>query len=104
MDYTGTNALLLNGGTITDLSGNNASLALAPTGTASSLSGGNIISIDSKDPVLISPQATTDNASNTAYGKEGNIVTFRIQADEELNPASISFTAPGLSGAITSFS
>ena len=104
LDYTGTNALLLNGGTITDLSGNNASLALAPTGTASSLSGGNIISIDSKDPVLISPQATTDNASNTAYGKEGNIVTFRIQADEELNPASISLTAPGLSGAITSFS
>ena len=103
LEYTGTNALVLNGGTITDLAGNNASLVLAATGTASSLSSGNIITIDSKDPVLISPQVTTDNASNTAFGKEGNIVTFRIRADEELNPASISFTAPGLSGTFSSF-
>ena len=37
LDYTGTNALILNGGTIKDLAGNNANLLLAPSGTASSL-------------------------------------------------------------------
>ena len=103
LNYTGTSALSLNGGTITDLAGNSASLVLAATNTASSLSGGNIITIDAKDPVLISPRILTDNASSTTHGKEGNVVTFRISADEALNPATISIAAPNLSGAISSF-
>ena len=103
LNYTGTSALALNGGTITDLAGNSASLVLAATNTASSLSGGNIITIDAKDPVLISPRILTDNASSTTHGKEGNVVTFRIRADEALNPATISIAAPNLSGAISSF-
>ena len=103
LNYTGTSALSLNGGTITDLAGNSASLVLAATNTASSLSGGNIITIDAKDPVLISPRILTDNASSTTHGKEGNVVTFRIRADEALNPATISIAAPNLSGAISSF-
>jgi len=103
LNYTGTSALALNGGTITDLAGNSASIVLAATNTASSLSGGNIITIDAKDPVLISPRILTDNASSTTHGKEGNVVTFRIRADEALNPATISIAAPNLSGAISSF-
>ena len=103
LNYTGTSALALNGGTITDLAGNSASLVLAATNTASSLIGGNIITIDAKDPVLISPRILTDNASSTTHGKEGNVVTFRIRADEALNPATISIAAPNLSGAISSF-
>ena len=103
LDYTGTNALILNGGTIKDLAGNNANLLLAPSGTASSLSAGNIITIDAKDPLLISPRITTNNASNTAYGKEGDEVTFRIRADEEINPSTISIAVPGLSGTLSSF-
>ena len=103
LDYTGTNALILNGGTIKDLAGNNANLVLAPSGTASSLSAGNIITIDAKDPLLISPRITTNNASNTAYGKEGDEVTFRIRADEEINPSTISIAVPGLSGTLSSF-
>ena len=103
LNYTGTSALALNGGTITDLAGNSASLVLAATNTASSLSGGNIITIDAKDPVLISPRILTDNASSTTHGKEGNVVTFRIRADEALNPATISIAVPSLSGAISSF-
>ena len=103
LNYTGTSALALNGGTITDLAGNSASLVLAATNTASSLSGGNIITIDAKDPVLVSPRILTDNASSTTHGKEGNVVTFRIRADEALNPATISIAVPNLSGAISSF-
>ena len=103
LDYTGTSALGLNGGIITDLAGNNANLVLAASGTASSLSAGNIITIDAKDPLLISPRITTNNASNTAYGKEGDEVTFRIRADEEINPSTISIAVPGLSGTLSSF-
>ena len=103
LDYTGTNALALNGGTITDEAGNTANLVLAATGTASSLSGGNIITIDSKDPILNLSRANTDNASGTTYGKEGNVVTFSIQGDEALNPTTISVVATGLSGTISSF-
>ena len=103
LDYTGTNALALNGGTITDEAGNTANLVLAATGTASSLSGGNIITIDSKDPVLSLSTASTDNALGTSYGKDGNVVTFSIRGDEALNPTTISLVAVGLGGTISSF-
>ena len=102
LNYTGTSALALNGGSITDLNGNAANLVLAATNTASSMNGGNALIIDSEDPVL-TPRVSTSNASNTAFGKDGDTVTFSIISNEAIDPSTLVVTATGLSGVLSAF-
>ncbi|SFP88984.1 cadherin repeat domain-containing protein, partial [Pseudomonas borbori] len=52
LDYLNTNALSLNGGTIRDAAGNNATLTLASPGTAGSLGANEAIVIDTSAPAV----------------------------------------------------
>ena len=52
LDYTSTNALSLNGGTLKDAAGNNATLTLAAPGAANSLAANKNIVIDNTPPVV----------------------------------------------------
>ncbi len=65
LDYAGTNALNLNGGTIRDDVGNAAALALAPVTTSGSLGSARAIAIDGVVPTVV---AITSPNSNTTYG------------------------------------
>ena len=76
LDYANSSALALNGATVLDASGNNASLALPFPGTQGSLSHSKDIAIDTVDPAVAS--AASLNASGT-YGAGDRIainVTF----------------------------
>ena len=52
LDYTGTGALSLNGGTINDPAGNNATLTLASPGAAGSLAASKSLTIDTTVPTV----------------------------------------------------
>ncbi|HEY3840210.1 MAG TPA: Ig-like domain repeat protein, partial [Bryobacteraceae bacterium] len=64
LDYTSTSALILNGGTIKDAAGNNATLTLAAPGTAGSLSANTSIVITTKT----TPTVTWTNPSDIVFG------------------------------------
>ena len=70
LDYKGTTALSLNGGTIQDAAGNDATLTLATPGTPNSLSANKGIVIDNVLPVL--SQVTSFSADGT-YTTGGTI-------------------------------
>ncbi len=59
LDYTDTTALILNGGSIRDISGNNATLTLIPPGSAGSLSANKSLVIDGAAPVISSVNSST---------------------------------------------
>ena len=59
LDYTDTTALILNGGSIRDVSGNNASLNLIPPGSSGSLSANKNLVIDGAAPVISSVTSST---------------------------------------------
>ena len=59
LDYTDTTALILNGGSIRDVSGNNASLNLIPPGSTGSLSANKNLVIDGAAPVISSVTSST---------------------------------------------
>ena len=66
LDYSATNSLALNGGTIKDPAGNNATLTLASPGATHSLGANKDIVIDATNPStsVTSPQSIAYNASN----------------------------------------
>ncbi len=78
LDYLGTTALALNGGTIKDAAGNASTLALAAPGAANSLGNNKAIVIDG-----VSPQVTSVNSS-TANGtyKVGDTVSLQVNFSE----------------------
>lgn len=89
LDYTGTTALTLNGGTIEDGSGNAATLTLATPGQSGSLGDSKNLVIDGIAPTISDVSLTNDN---------GNLnLTFR--SDEELGTSasdiSVSIDGPG---------
>ena len=71
LDYASTTALALNGGTIRDVSGNNAVLTLPVPGGANSISASKAIVIDTTTPTLVST-VPSDNAIGVAI--DSNIV------------------------------
>ncbi|MGB1449077.1 MAG: BspA family leucine-rich repeat surface protein [Flavobacteriaceae bacterium] len=103
LNYHSTTALNLNGGIISDNPGNAAVITLPALGTSADLAGGSLIEIDSENPTFASPSANSNNASSTDYGKDGDIITFRISGSEPLEEASITVTATTLTGVISAF-
>ena len=57
LDYTSTNALVLNGGTIKDAAGNAVTLTLASPGASNSLGANKAIVIDGNVPPDVLPMA-----------------------------------------------
>ena len=103
LDYTSINALVLNGGSITDTGGNTATITLPALGGGNSMSSGNLIEINSIDPLLI-PSASTNAASSTQFGKDGDIITFTIDSDKALDVSSITLNVVGITGSPSAFS
>jgi VCBS repeat-containing protein len=81
LDYLSSGALTLNGGTIQDGLGNNATLTLAAPGTAGSLGANKNVVIDTAAPVV------TNVSSNAAAGtyKIGQSISIRIEINEATN-------------------
>lgn len=76
LDYTGTNALSLNSGTIQDAVGNNAiALTLPAPGAANSLGANKAIVIDTVGPVISFNSTPTNPTNSTSY-------TFAFSANE----------------------
>ncbi len=81
LDYTGTGALALNGGTIADPAGNNATLTLAAPGAAGSLSANKSIAIDTSAPSVA--DVTASNADG-AY-KAGQTIHVQVDFSKVVN-------------------
>jgi len=98
-------ALELNGGTITDLATNTASLTLAyVTSNSKNLDDLKNIKLDSKNPVLSNFTVTENN--NLAPGattsvKDGDQVTYGFQSDKELLLSSLTVTFTGFTPTLT---
>lgn len=81
LEYASANSIDLNGGTIEDLAGINASLGLPTVGSANSLSGNTDITIDTQDPELA-------NNPFTPFNGEFNVshaLTFTIELNEPVS-------------------
>jgi hypothetical protein len=81
LDYVAASSLTLNGGTIKDVAGNNATLTLPSPGTAGSLRYNKNIVIDG-----VLPRATgvTSNTANGTYGV-GTVIDVRVSFSETVN-------------------
>jgi hypothetical protein len=86
-------SLNLNGGTIKDVTNNNADLSLATNSVSLTTS----IEVKAKDPGLTVTVAS-NNAVSTSDAKEGDVITITVVSDQAwaLNPATISMTLSGL--------
>lgn len=91
LDYTGTGALALNGGTIKDTASGllNATLTLPTPGAAGSLGANKDIVIDTTAPLLSQVSISSNNADNTK-AKVGDIVTLNITSNEDIQTPTVS--------------
>ena len=80
LDYTGTGALTLSGGTIRDAATNNATLTLAAPGAAGSLGAAKDIVIDTTAPTVSS---VTSSTANGTY-KAGATVSIQVILSENI--------------------
>ncbi|KOF02518.1 hypothetical protein OB69_12165, partial [Roseivirga seohaensis subsp. aquiponti] len=71
LDYVATNSLALNGGTIKDAAGNNATLTLATPGAANSLGANKALVIDAVAPVITSLSLHNGNTFVEIFASEG---------------------------------
>ena len=78
LDYVATNSLALNGGSIRDEAGNNATLTLASPGAANSLGANRNIVIDAISPTVTSVTSTT---ANDTY-KIGDVISISVNFSE----------------------
>ncbi|ALL04362.1 hypothetical protein AQ505_01920 [Pedobacter sp. PACM 27299] len=76
LDYTGTNALSLNGGTIKDAAGNNANITLASPGTVGSLGASSNIVLNGLRPTVLSIVREGGAAALTKNTSVNYTVTF----------------------------
>ncbi|MBA2672884.1 DUF4347 domain-containing protein, partial [Ramlibacter sp.] len=81
LDYISTAALALNGGTIADVAGNNATLTLAAPGAANSLGANKAIVIDTAVPTV---SGVTSSTANGAY-KVGDVISVQVNFSEAVN-------------------
>ncbi len=77
LNYVATNSLALNGGTIKDRTGNNATLTLASPGAANSLGTNKNIVIDNTPPTVSSIVRASGSTVHTA----GSTITYRVTFD-----------------------
>lgn len=82
LDYTGTNALVLNGGSIKDAAGNNASITLAAPG--SGIGSGADIAIDGVKPTIKNVTATNDNGTYILVGVGGDPIEITVEFSEAI--------------------
>ncbi|WP_371325498.1 DUF4214 domain-containing protein [Dechloromonas sp. ZY10] len=80
LDFTSTSALALNGGTIKDTAGNNATLTLASPGAANSLGANKAIVIDGIVPTV---SGVTSSTANGTY-KVGDTVSIQVNFSENV--------------------
>ncbi len=85
LDYTATNALTLNGGTITDPAGNNATLTLAAPGSPGSLSANKSLTIDTTAPTVSGVTASNPDGSY----KAGQTIHIQVNFDEPIDVSGI---------------
>ena len=85
LDYTGTGALTLNGGTISDTATNDATLTLASPGAAGSLGNAKNIVIDTTAPTVTGVTSTTANGSYKA--RSDHLDQGRLQRERSPSPA-----------------
>jgi methionine-rich copper-binding protein CopC len=78
LDYLGTTALALNGGTIKDAAGNASTLTLAAPGATNSLGNNKSIAIDSTAPTVASVNSITPNGTY----KVGDTVSLQVNFSE----------------------
>jgi hypothetical protein len=81
LDYVATSSLTLNGGTIKDAAGNNATLTLPSPGAAGSLSANKNIAVDGVVPRVT---GATSNTANGTYGV-GTVIDVRVTFSETVN-------------------
>ncbi|PJI47493.1 MAG: hypothetical protein CTR55_18935 [Pseudomonas sp.] len=84
LDYLGSAALAMNGGSIRDSAGNDATLTLAAPGAAGSLGANKAIVIDS------APSLGNLNGDSSAWGGIGNNVTLDTGSDASLSDVELS--------------
>ena len=92
LDYTGTDVLLLNGGTIKDGAGNNATLTLATPGAANSLGANKAIVVDTADPGITIGTLEADNSYITVMFDEAVYNTANGSGALETSDFSLTFT------------
>ena len=78
LDYASTGALALNGGTIKDAVGNNATLTLASPGVANSLGANKALVIDTTNPIITVTNPNTDSAQSKTITAETNEGTLTM--------------------------
>ncbi len=83
LDYVSTSSLALNGGTIKDVSANNASLTLFAPGAANSLGANKDIRLNGNPPFITS---VTSNSADSTY-KIGDIIDVRLNFNEAVTVA-----------------
>ncbi|MHC9086950.1 fibronectin type III domain-containing protein [Luteimonas sp. RIT-PG2_3] len=102
LDYAGTSSLTLNGGTLRDAAGNNATLTLATPGTANSLGANKALVIDGVMPSVASITVTGSPASSATT------VSFTVVFSESVSNVSTDdfalATTGSASGSVTSVS
>jgi hypothetical protein len=93
LDYTGTDALSLNGGTITDLADNSATLTLATPGEANSLGSNKEINVSTNQ----SPTAASVTPAMTTDGSGDVTITFIMDDpdDDDTLQAKIEYSDDG---------
>ncbi len=97
LDYTGTGSLALNGGTVKDSVGNDATLTLASPGAANSLGANEAIVIDTTAPLLssIARQSPTDLIVPSGP------VTYRVTFNDTVTGGDVNdFTLTSIGGSV----
>ncbi|MBN7818750.1 Ig-like domain-containing protein [Bowmanella yangjiangensis] len=80
LDYVATNSLALNGGTIQDAAGNNATLTLASPGAANSLGANKALVVDGMVPTVTSVNSST---ADGVY-KAGDVISIQVNFSESV--------------------
>ncbi|RWX01385.1 MBG domain-containing protein [Flavobacterium cerinum] len=100
LDQASTTALVLAGGTIKDVVGNNATLTLAAPGTANSLAANKDIAINTTTPTIVS--ITRVSNANINLTTAQFLVTFSENVTG-VNTSDFSITSSGITGSTVTF-
>ena len=85
LDYEGTGSLSFSGGTITDVAGNDADLALPAPGASGSISENKVIVIDTTHPNVLSVNSAKPDGSY----RQGEVIDIEIEFTESVDVTGI---------------
>jgi hypothetical protein len=85
LDYEGTGSLAFSGGTITDVAGNDADLALPAPGASGSISKSKVIVIDTTHPNVLSVNSAKPDGSY----RQGEVIDIEIEFTESVDVTGI---------------